>query len=365
MNYVKLFFKTSLLIACFAYGVAVGVYKYFPFNVIVGVKSELPNLIFGGSHEPSFILKFDEADYDGFWTPVVQSQTGLESAEIIPTQEALNSFTFSWSRIEDDNIEQASALKFKNDNIYYINRHDPQILSKVGLSGENLPARAGVRAVFEFQGRTLAYISYVEENCATAKLVSLDTNETLLDLGCIDVDAANLDVVGGGHLVLNENEFLLATGTGTAHHVGHQFNQNAQNDESYWGKILKFSFVDGSPAVSIYSRGHRNPQGMFASNNKIYAVEHGPRGGDEINEISEGNNYGWPKQSLGSEYITIEPINKTPEDIPNYVDPLYAFMLFAERMDFGSRIRKFAVSGNRVIAVTDYEGVIVGDMRPL
>ena len=55
---------------------------------------------------------------------------------------------------------------------------------------------------------------------------------------------------------------------------------------------------------AIWSYGHRNPQGLvYDSNRKIlWEVEHGPRGGDEINIIKPGLNYGWAKTSHGKEY---------------------------------------------------------------
>ena len=55
---------------------------------------------------------------------------------------------------------------------------------------------------------------------------------------------------------------------------------------------------------SIWTYGHRNPQGMVydAENNRIWAVEHGPKGGDELNLIEKGKNYGWPKTSYGINY---------------------------------------------------------------
>jgi glucose/arabinose dehydrogenase len=55
---------------------------------------------------------------------------------------------------------------------------------------------------------------------------------------------------------------------------------------------------------SIWTYGHRNPQGMIydAENNRIWAVEHGPKGGDELNLITKGKNYGWPKTSYGINY---------------------------------------------------------------
>ena len=57
-------------------------------------------------------------------------------------------------------------------------------------------------------------------------------------------------------------------------------------------------------APTIWSYGHRNPQGLAIHpvSNDIWSVEHGPRGGDELNLISRGTNYGWPLVSHGLEY---------------------------------------------------------------
>jgi glucose/arabinose dehydrogenase len=64
-------------------------------------------------------------------------------------------------------------------------------------------------------------------------------------------------------------------------------------------------FVNEAKAIkSIWSYGHRNPQGMAFDRRTgdLYAVEHGPRGGDELNFIKKGANYGWPVISYGMEY---------------------------------------------------------------
>ena len=55
----------------------------------------------------------------------------------------------------------------------------------------------------------------------------------------------------------------------------------------------------------LYSIGHRNPQGMAreAATGRIYAVEHGPKGGDELNLIEPGVNYGWPVITHGKSYM--------------------------------------------------------------
>ena len=56
--------------------------------------------------------------------------------------------------------------------------------------------------------------------------------------------------------------------------------------------------------AAIYSYGHRNPQGMVIhpKTGEIWTHEHGPRGGDEINIIQAGKNYGWPVITYGINY---------------------------------------------------------------
>ena len=55
--------------------------------------------------------------------------------------------------------------------------------------------------------------------------------------------------------------------------------------------------------AEIWSYGHRNPQGLVMKGDELWLHEHGPRGGDEINPIFKGKNYGWPIVTYGKEYI--------------------------------------------------------------
>ncbi len=82
-------------------------------------------------------------------------------------------------------------------------------------------------------------------------------------------------------------------------------------------------FADGKDGLpSIWSWGHRNPQGLVfhPTNGDLWSAEHGPRGGDELNLIRKGGNYGWPKVTYGINY------NGTPitEHIskPGMIDPV-------------------------------------------
>lgn len=74
---------------------------------------------------------------------------------------------------------------------------------------------------------------------------------------------------------------------------------------------------------AIFSFGHRNPQGMEMNpfTSEIWTHEHGPRGGDEINIIKKGKNYGWPKASFGINYSGTKFTNKT--SIKGMEDPLH------------------------------------------
>lgn len=90
---------------------------------------------------------------------------------------------------------------------------------------------------------------------------------------------------------------------------------NAQKLETAHGKVLHITPegqpVDGNPFLNtpgvlpeIYSYGHRNPQGLdiHPTTGEIWISEMGPRGGDEINLIKPGKDYGWPTITYGIEY---------------------------------------------------------------
>ena len=93
-------------------------------------------------------------------------------------------------------------------------------------------------------------------------------------------------------------------------------DDNPQNLDNDLCKIHRFNDDGTVPAdnpfyntpnarISIYSYGHRNPQGLCYNpvTDKLYNNEHGPRGGDEVNLVEAGRNYGWPVITYGINYI--------------------------------------------------------------
>jgi glucose/arabinose dehydrogenase len=112
---------------------------------------------------------------------------------------------------------------------------------------------------------------------------------------------------GGKMLFLPDGTLLLSTGD------GFEYREAAQDLGSELGKVLRINddgsvpddnpFIDG-PGERIWSYGHRNPQGfaLDRTSGTVYQHEHGPRGGDEINVIIPGKNYGWPAITYGVDY---------------------------------------------------------------
>ena len=82
-------------------------------------------------------------------------------------------------------------------------------------------------------------------------------------------------------------------------------------------------FVSGGGAPEVYSFGHRNPQGMAVHpvTGRVWSHEHGPQGGDEINVIEAGVNYGWPVITYGREYRSGAPIG-TGTAAPGMAQPV-------------------------------------------
>jgi aldose sugar dehydrogenase len=107
-----------------------------------------------------------------------------------------------------------------------------------------------------------------------------------------DIPAATTH--NGSRLLITPDNKLLVT-TGDA-----EVPANAQSNTSLSGKVLRMN-LDGTiptdnpdPTKYIWSRGHRNPQGLVYINGKVYTSEHGANIEDEINIIEAGRNYGWP-----------------------------------------------------------------------
>jgi aldose sugar dehydrogenase len=114
---------------------------------------------------------------------------------------------------------------------------------------------------------------------------------------------------GGRMAFLADGTLVIGLGDGS------DFREHAQRLDSHTGAIVRInrdgSIPDDNPFVGrddalpeIYSYGHRNVQGLVfdPDTGHLWAHEHGPRGGDEVNLILPGRNYGWPVATFGVDY---------------------------------------------------------------
>jgi glucose/arabinose dehydrogenase len=121
---------------------------------------------------------------------------------------------------------------------------------------------------------------------------------------------------GGRMLLLPDRTLLLTTGD------GFDFREQAQRLDSPLGKVMRLTLdgkvPEGNPFMgvptaqgSVWTRGHRNPQGLAFDpvRGVVFEHEHGPKGGDEVNVLKAGANYGWPVATKGLDYsgATISP----------------------------------------------------------
>jgi glucose/arabinose dehydrogenase len=84
---------------------------------------------------------------------------------------------------------------------------------------------------------------------------------------------------------------------------------------------------DAEVPDEVWSLGHCNPQGLTYDHQRdiLWEIEHGPRGGDEINIIEPGENYGWPIVSHGREYWGPVDVGEA-DSLPGYVDPVKVYV---------------------------------------
>ena len=211
---------------------------------------------------------------------------------------------------------------------------DPEPVA--GLPEAFIAAQAGLMDVAldpDYRDNRWLYLTYaygsLEANntrLARARLVDgeLHDIEVLFTAQPLKAGAAHY---GGRIAFLADKTLVLTLGD------GFDWREQAQNPSNHLGKIVRLN-RDGSvppdnplvgqkgAAAEIYSLGHRNVQGIVfdIENGRLYSHEHGPRGGDELNLIQPGQNYGWPLATFGVDYTgaRISPYT----ELPGLVAPL-------------------------------------------
>jgi len=132
---------------------------------------------------------------------------------------------------------------------------------------------------------------------------ALTDSETILEVAPDKEGPAHY---GGKLAFLPDGTLLVSVGE------GFKYREEAQNLEWELGKLLRINTDGSAPADNpfpeqaprVFSYGHRNPQGLVYDTDaqRILMMEHGPKGGDELNHVVAGKNYGWPAITYGVDY---------------------------------------------------------------
>jgi glucose/arabinose dehydrogenase len=180
----------------------------------------------------------------------------------------------------------------------------------------------------DFESNRWLYLSYSRvdgaDNSITAIVRGRFENDRLTNV--VEIFAAQ--AVGrpghyGGKMVIDDDGYLFLTaGDRQAPSTGDLTIHPAQDPSNHNGVILRLHddgrIPDDNPFVGdsdilpeIWSFGHRSPQGLaiHPETGDLWESEHGPQGGDEINRIEAGNNYGWPVVGYGVNYVSGSPIH--------------------------------------------------------
>ncbi len=169
-----------------------------------------------------------------------------------------------------------------------------------------------VLADADFANNGMIYLSFAggdnSANRTTVVKAKLDGGtlseiQTILEVGPDKEGPAHY---GGKLAFLPDGTLLVTVGE------GYKYREEAQNLDWELGKLLRINTDGTAPADNpfpnkaprVFSYGHRNPQGLIydEATGRILMMEHGPKGGDELNHIQAGRNYGWPAITYGVDY---------------------------------------------------------------
>tara|TARA_Y100000590_G_scaffold251221_1_gene282110 strand:- start:919 stop:2184 length:1266 start_codon:yes stop_codon:yes gene_type:complete len=163
-----------------------------------------------------------------------------------------------------------------------------------------------------------------QKNCRKLSIVFSEINDVLSFETLKEFKECALVGIGAGRIQYykfnSKRGILLSTTDSDNDEPG----ARAQDDKSIYGKIIFINLSNGDH--EIFSKGHRNAQGIAVKDDIIISTEHGPRGGDEINRIFYNKNYGWPIASYGYSYERKDLTYKKSHEKNLFEEPLFVFL---------------------------------------
>jgi aldose sugar dehydrogenase len=333
MNYMKTGLLLILMGLMFVYGIAIGRYQVFPYTQL----SELTNWVRG--------IETDGPDY----------------GDVNVIESSLHRLFVKSIEVEEDHSGQlhfhGGAIEGKGPFLYIIsNRNDEhkdrfvvfnvEQYNRVETAGLSVPMNVegllsssimdidgfrmdrfrvnGIHVEETGDSEHTLYVTHntyhEDENCISYRVSRITVEYNDLELRpltdwetlhtaspCLypEEDQKVFDPfpgeMGGGAIVEYDDDHLLVS-VGSFHRDGFTFEPSLSMDtSSTFGKTLLMNKQTGD--YSVYAKGLRNTQGIaIDAEGRIWATDHGPHGGDELNLIKQGKNFGWPEVTYGIDY---------------------------------------------------------------
>jgi cytochrome c2 len=199
----------------------------------------------------------------------------------------------------------------------------------------------------ERRGLALSYSEWDEDNaCYRNAVAVLDIDQSVRSIDEVRASASDWSVVfrakpclppkekfraveglvAGGRIAFKAPD-IIYLGSGDYHWDGvYGPEALAQDPDNNYGKIVEINLSSG--AARNMASGVRNPQGVLVDKSgRLWTVEHGMRGGDELNLIVDGGNYGWPLETLGTKYSGLPwPLTSHIGRHDAFIPPVYAWL---------------------------------------
>ena len=185
-----------------------------------------------------------------------------------------------------------------------------------GLGGVEHANLAGPEAQMEFRAHDITFLQDRKELAAVYDQFDEALGKLRTVVSVIPIDVATLAATGDWQTIYTSETFTPGNAAFSGGRMAYRgsdklylsigdhatYNpQVSQNSNTAFGKIIELNLV--SKKWREVSKGLRNTEGLtFVKSGQLIAVDNGPRGGDDLDIITDGDNYGWPRVSLGTTY---------------------------------------------------------------
>jgi hypothetical protein len=365
MNFtVKIFRKLLLIVSgilvvfflSFSYGVLVGKNKIFPYRIIISLKNVFapePEFRSGNSIETNLLVLNKKTFNDLNPYKFVGYGGGLASfgGNILGVEKDGRFFLYKKSGVVkklDISIQTNKDLlakylaeqvtKISKSERTFIKRHQ-KMFRVLGIAVKEKDEKVQIFVSYSYwhpdkAGKTIRVSRLVVDDISDIlegkKKVDTDEWEIIYETRPVIVFSDNYAIFrtnrSAGRLVFDSEDSLIV-GFGDQALDGYTADVDViQDDNTSFGKLIR---IDLKTLGSwIFARGIRNPQGLHIDRDgNIWETEHGPKGGDELNLIHEGKNYGWPLVTYGTQYEQYEwPLSKNQGRHEGFERPIFAWV---------------------------------------